>query len=87
MLYEVITHISDRVAVMYLGRIVELTPADQLYKTPRHPYSEALLNAVPIPNPPARKQKRPLIGEIPSPLVITSYSIHYTKLYEYWFRS
>ncbi|MGE4543563.1 MAG: ABC transporter ATP-binding protein [Pedobacter sp.] len=65
---SIIEHISDRVAVMYLGRIVELTPADQLYKTPRHPYSEALLNAVPIPNPHARKQKRPLIGEIPSPL-------------------
>lgn len=65
---SIIEHISDRVAVMYLGRIVELTPADQLYKNPRHPYSEALLNAVPIPNPHARKQKRPLIGEIPSPL-------------------
>lgn len=65
---SIIEHISDRVAVMYLGRIVELTPADQLYKAPRHPYSEALLNAVPIPNPHARKQKRPLLGEIPSPL-------------------
>lgn len=63
---SIIEHISDRVAVMYLGRIVELTPADLLYKNPRHPYSEALLNAVPIPNPHARKQKRPLIGEIPS---------------------
>jgi peptide/nickel transport system ATP-binding protein/oligopeptide transport system ATP-binding protein len=65
---SIIEHISDRVAVMYLGRIVELTLADQLYKNPRHPYSEALLNAVPIPNPHARRQKRPLSGEIPSPL-------------------
>ena len=65
---SIIEHISDRVAVMYLGRIVELTPADQLYKSPRHPYSEALLNAVPIPNPHARRQKRPLTGEIPSPI-------------------
>ena len=65
---SIIEHISDRVAVMYLGRIVELTPADQLYKAPRHPYSEALLNAVPIPNPHARRQKRPLTGEIPSPI-------------------
>jgi peptide/nickel transport system ATP-binding protein/oligopeptide transport system ATP-binding protein len=65
---SIIEHISDRVAVMYLGRIVELTLADQLYKNPRHPYSEALLNAVPIPDPHARRQKRPLSGEIPSPL-------------------
>lgn len=65
---SIIEHISDRVAVMYLGRIVELTPADQLYKNPRHPYSEALLNAVPIPNPHGRKHKRPLTGEIPSPI-------------------
>jgi peptide/nickel transport system ATP-binding protein/oligopeptide transport system ATP-binding protein len=60
---SIIEHISDRVAVMYLGRIVELTLADQLYKNPRHPYSEALLNAVPIPNPHARRQKRPLSGD------------------------
>ncbi|ABA88160.1 peptide ABC transporter, ATP-binding protein [Syntrophotalea carbinolica DSM 2380] len=65
---SVIEHISDRVAVMYLGRIVELTPAEELYKAPRHPYSEALLNAVPVPDPHVRRQKRPLAGEIPSPL-------------------
>lgn len=65
---SVIEHISDRVAVMYLGRIVELTPAEELYKNPRHPYSEALLNAVPVPDPHVRRQKRPLAGEIPSPL-------------------
>lgn len=65
---SIIEHISDRIAVMYLGRIVELTPAEELYRNPRHPYSEALLNAVPIPDPHARRQKRPLVGEIPSPL-------------------
>lgn len=65
---SIIEHISDRIAVMYLGRIVEMTPAEELYRHPRHPYSEALLNAVPIPDPHARRQKRPLTGEIPSPL-------------------
>jgi peptide/nickel transport system ATP-binding protein/oligopeptide transport system ATP-binding protein len=63
---SVIEHISNRVAVMYLGRIVELTAAEQLYRAPRHPYTEALLNAVPIPDPRARRQRRPLTGEIPS---------------------
>jgi len=63
----VIEHVSDRIAVMYLGQIVELTTAAELYQSPRHPYTEALLNAVPIPDP---KQPRPaaLTGEIPSPI-------------------
>ena len=63
----VIEHVSDRIAVMYLGKIVELTSADELYKNPRHPYTEALLNAVPVPDP---DQPRPtaLKGEIPSPV-------------------
>jgi len=63
----VIEHVSDRIAVMYLGKIVELTSADELYKNPRHPYTEALLNAVPVPDP---DQPRPtaLTGEIPSPV-------------------
>ncbi len=63
----VIEHVSDRVAVMYLGRIVELTSADQLYQNPRHPYTEALLNAVPIPDP-EQARPSPLSGEIPSPI-------------------
>lgn len=63
----VIEHISDRIAVMYLGRIVELAAADELYRNPRHPYTEALMNAVPTPDP---EHPRPvaLAGEIPSPV-------------------
>jgi peptide/nickel transport system ATP-binding protein/oligopeptide transport system ATP-binding protein len=63
----VIEHVSDRIAVMYLGKIVELTSAAELYKNPRHPYTEALMNAVPTPDP---DHPRPaaLTGEIPSPI-------------------
>ncbi len=63
----VIEHVSDRIAVMYLGKIVELTSADELYKNPRHPYTEALLNAVPVPDP-ERPHPAALKGEIPSPV-------------------
>ncbi len=65
---SVIEHISDRVAVMYLGRIVELADAEELYHTPRHPYSEALLNAVPTPDPARRRPRKLLGGEVPSPI-------------------
>ncbi len=65
---SVIEHISDRVAVMYLGRIVELADAEELYRAPRHPYTEALLNAVPVPDPHHRRPRRLLKGEIPSPI-------------------
>ncbi len=64
----VIEHICDRVAVMYLGRIVELADADQLYRQPRHPYTEALLNAVPIPDPARASFHQLLAGETPSPI-------------------
>ena len=63
----VIEHISDRIAVMYLGKIVELTTADELYRNPRHPYTEALLNAVPSPDP-AQPRPRALSGELLSPV-------------------
>ncbi len=64
----VIEHVSDRVAVMYLGKIVETAPADELYRQPQHPYTEALLNAIPQPDPSLAGRPAPLKGEIPSPL-------------------
>ena len=65
---SVIEHVCDRVAVMYLGRIVELATADELYRQPLHPYTEALLNAVPVPDPDRPSRARPLPGETPSPI-------------------
>jgi len=62
----VIEHFSDDVAVMYLGRIVEIATADQLYNNPRHPYTEALLSAVPLPDPSLSRQYVRLKGEVPS---------------------
>jgi peptide/nickel transport system ATP-binding protein/oligopeptide transport system ATP-binding protein len=65
---SVIEHICDRVAVMYLGRIVELAGAEELYDQPLHPYTEALLNAVPVPDPDHAQAGSLLIGEAPSPI-------------------
>jgi oligopeptide/dipeptide ABC transporter ATP-binding protein len=64
----VVEHISDRVAVMYLGRVVELTDRESLYRQPLHPYTEALLSAIPIPDPNRRRTRTILQGEIPSPM-------------------
>ena len=67
---NIVKYISDRIAVMYLGNVVELASSDELYKNTLHPYSQALLSAVPIPDPSAEAQKHRIIisGDVPSPI-------------------
>jgi oligopeptide/dipeptide ABC transporter ATP-binding protein len=71
---SVIRHVADRIAVMYLGKIVELADRDELYVAPKHPYTKALLSAVPIPDPKVEKKRQRIIlsGDLPSPINIPS---------------
>lgn len=64
----VVRHVSDRVAVMYLGRIVELAGAGEIYENPQHAYTKALIAAIPVPDPKRRRTRAPLPGDVPSPI-------------------
>ncbi|HYF35499.1 MAG TPA: oligopeptide/dipeptide ABC transporter ATP-binding protein [Prosthecobacter sp.] len=65
---SVVKHMSDRVAVMYLGKIMELAPAEELYRAPRHAYTRALLDAIPVSDPTKRHPRKLLQGDVPSPI-------------------
>jgi oligopeptide/dipeptide ABC transporter ATP-binding protein len=65
---NVVKHISDRVGVMYLGKMMELAEGDQLYANPKHPYSQALLSAIPVPDPKRKRERILLTGDVPSPI-------------------
>ena len=64
----VVKHVSDRIAVMYLGEVVETAEATDIYESPRHPYTKALISAIPVPDPTAQRDRIVLVGDVPSPI-------------------
>ena len=78
----VVRHISDRVGVMYLGRIIELADSEELYENPLHPYTKALLSAVPIPDPDLKKQQILIEGDLPSPANPPTGCAFHTRCFE-----
>ena len=78
---RVVRHISTNVAVLYLGRVVEYAPTEELFSNPAHPYTRALLSAVPLPDPDAQAQRIVLKGELPSPIAVPSGCPFHTRCY------